>query len=78
MLVAYNRELHPGEKRLLELAEAHCSRIPVDMALDIKAVLQGAGTVGAQLLLDIQRLLDHFDDLLAEENFQISPSPLVL
>jgi len=76
VLFAINRELHPGEKRLLELAEARCSRIPVNMALDLKAVLQGAGTAEAQLLLDLQRLLDHLDDLLAEENIQIPPSPL--
>jgi hypothetical protein len=72
VVFALNRELHPGEKRLLDLAKARLSRLPVNMVSDLKSVLQDAGTAEPQLLLDIQCLLDHLDDLLVAENFQLS------
>jgi len=67
ILFAVNRVLHPGEKRLVEIATACCQRLPVDMAADIEAILQSATSGDERLLERIARLLDHLDPLLGED-----------
>ena len=42
IIFALNRQTHPGEKRLLEMAAATCQLLPVDMDTDIRAVLRCA------------------------------------
>jgi predicted nucleotidyltransferase len=65
VLFAVNRVPHPGEKRLLRLAEELCPRRPVGMADDVRAVLDGSG--GVDVVPSIHRLLDRLDELLRAE-----------
>lgn len=69
ILFALNRTLHPGEKRLIALAQSECARLPVDMEQDLQAVLRAAGPGTEQVVHAINRLLDRLDDLLAQEGF---------
>ena len=65
ILFALNRELHPGEKRLLEFA-SRCALQPEEMARDIGEVLGGASEPKASFERDLHRLIDRLDTLLAE------------
>ena len=40
IIFALNRVLHPGEKRLIEIALVECEKLPVDMAQDITIFAQ--------------------------------------
>ncbi len=60
IIFAYNRVLHPGEKRMVTYALDHCASLPVDFAEDVEAVLKAAGTPDA-LLPRLDALLDHLD-----------------
>lgn len=71
ILFALNRQLHPGEKRLVELASARCAKLPDHMAAEITAVLQTAGSDPASLPVHVGRLLDHLDQLLEQEGFEL-------
>jgi hypothetical protein len=71
ILFALNRELHPGEKRLLEQAQSRCARLPVDMAENVAAVLAAAATGDPLLLARLETLLDHLDQLLEQEGFDL-------
>ena len=64
IVFAVNRVLHPGEKRLLVLAQRECQLLPADMATDVLAVLAAAGTLDAALLDQLNRLIDRLDDML--------------
>jgi hypothetical protein len=75
ILFAINRELHPGEKRLVEHALACCGNLPVDMARDIEEVLAASSSCNLALLDRLDTLLDHLDDLLAGEGFDPQTSP---
>jgi hypothetical protein len=70
IIFALNRQLHPGEKRLVELACARCAKLPENMAAEITAVLQAAGSDPAGLSVRVNRLLDHLDQLLEIEGFE--------
>jgi hypothetical protein len=65
LLFAVNRQLHPGEKRLIDLAEALCPARPAAMGSDVAAVLSHCGG-GAQVTQAVARLLDHLDQFLAK------------
>ena len=67
ILFAFNRVPNPGEKRLLEQAARLCPSLPVNMAAEVTAVLQSAGRPGPEILEDLDRLLDHLDQWLAED-----------
>jgi len=69
VIFAINRTPHPGEKRLVSTALAHCEKLPVDMAPDIAAVLQAAANPDPNLIALLTRLLDRLDQLLLEEGF---------
>lgn len=68
IVFAFNRVYHPGEKRLLERAQALCARLPRDMAADVTAVLVEGGNASAGLLPALDRLLDRLDEMLAEDD----------
>ncbi len=72
ILFALNRELHPGEKRLLELAVQRCPKIPADMVARVEAVLQAAAAADDDLIFRIETLIDGLDHLLLAEGFDIS------
>jgi hypothetical protein len=74
ILFALNRELNPGEKRLLSITQARCARLPVNMAAGVTAVLQCAGSGSKELPAELHRLVDALDQLLAEEGFDPATS----
>jgi len=67
ILFALNRQPHPGEKRLLALAEALCPRRPPDFAAQVDALLAASATVDPALLDHLDALCDGLDTLLREE-----------
>lgn len=67
ILFAFNRVLHPGEKRLVARASALCERRPEGMADDLDAVLAAAGMGDPALTAHLRRLLDRLDTLLATD-----------
>lgn len=67
VLFALNRVLHPGEKRMVEFALAHCAYLPLDMAVDIELVLRASAKPGEQLMIHLNRLLDRLDHLLRNQ-----------
>lgn len=68
ILFAFNRVPHPGEKRLVDRAEASCPRLPEGMAADLAAILAAAGTADANVMVHLHRLLDRLDALLATDD----------
>jgi hypothetical protein len=74
VIFALNRVLHPGEKRLIERAQAHCSQLPAEMADQVEAVLQAVCTVDGRVVQQVKALLDNLDDLLRQEGFDPTTS----
>lgn len=64
LLFAFNRLLHPGEKRLAAFAQAECRLLPAHFSRDLTAVLFAAASDGEQLLDKLTNLLDALDELL--------------
>lgn len=62
VLFAFNRQTHPGEKRLVEWAKHTCTRLPRDFEEDVAAVVQGIGQ--EDILERITVLLDHLDAMM--------------
>jgi len=74
VLFAVNCLLHPGEKRLVAWAQAHCARQPVAMAEHLESVLEAACATDGSLLAKVNALLDNLDDLLRREGFDPATS----
>lgn len=65
VLFALNRVPHPGEKRLLEIAQARCAVLPAALPQRITALLQAAAGAGPAMLtnaeewcFDLERLVE--------------------
>jgi len=71
IVFAINRELHPGEKRLVQKAVKSCEKIPEDMQTELQEVLALSAVGDSELLVKVTRLLDHLDYLLIEEGFSL-------
>ncbi len=71
ILFALNRQLHPGEKRLVERALAVCPLLPAKMEPDIAAVLHSAAGDVTSVSASIARLLDHLDELLLDKGIDM-------
>lgn len=71
IVFALNRVLHPGEKRLLAFARAECPLLPQAIETDLPAVLAAAGGAGAEVVAQLDLLLDRLDDLLVTEGFDL-------
>jgi hypothetical protein len=69
IIFAVNRELHPGEKKLLSLTQARCKKLPVDLTSDINAVIQSSCRADQTFLVNLTRLFDHLDQWLKQEGF---------
>lgn len=67
ILFALNRQLHPGEKRLVEFAVNHCKQIPANMEADIASILQLTEADIPDLPTRVTHLLDQLDQLLVTE-----------
>jgi hypothetical protein len=63
-LFAANGLLHPGEKRLLELAADRCTFVPEQMVADVGAVLHAAAADIASVPQRLSGLLDRLDSAL--------------
>jgi hypothetical protein len=74
VVFALNKVLHPGEKRLIERARAQCTRVPVDMAEQITALLRAACSLDGGVVQRTGALLDSLDDLLRQEGFDPATS----
>lgn len=79
VIFALNRQLHPGEKRLMELALARCEKLPRDMASDIVNLLRLSAAGETHLLEQLTEFLNNLDQLLEQEGFDAQTSrPRVL
>ncbi len=67
LLFAFNRVLHPGEKRLVSHALTGCQKLPEGLAADIAAVLAASPAGDPALLVHLTRLLDRLDSLLGQD-----------
>jgi hypothetical protein len=61
IVFAVNRRLHPGEKRLVALAQDLCPQRPEGMEGDLEAVLASAASA-VEVLRAVTRLLDRLDE----------------
>ncbi len=68
VLFAVNRETHPGEKRLVELALARCPRRPPGFADGVAALLAAAGT--PEVVAQADALAAAMESLAAAEGFE--------
>ena len=66
ILFAANRVLHPGEKRLVQIAQAECPSLPDGFPAGLEAVLAAAGAPEDDLPARLTRLLDRLDAWLAQ------------
>lgn len=66
ILFAVNRQLHPGEKRLLEYAERLCPRRPADFRETVTALLAATGSGSAEVVALVDRLVDGIEGLVEE------------
>ncbi len=71
ILFAANRQLHPGEKRLVEGARARCAVLPANMEADLASILLLTAADIADLPARLARLLDHLDQMLENEGFDL-------
>lgn len=67
IIFAINRQLHPGEKRLVEFVVNNCQLIPANLESDITSILQFMETDIPDLPTRVNRLLDQLDTLLVDE-----------
>ena len=69
ILFAVNRQLHPGEKRMVEFALNHCKLLPESIEADITSLLLLNAADIPNLPTRVTRLLDHLDQMLESEGF---------
>jgi hypothetical protein len=67
ILFAVNRLPHPGEKRLLEIAEKRCEKLPAGMREQIESLLRAAGIGDQQIIGRANALVNGLDELLLSE-----------
>jgi hypothetical protein len=73
ILFALNRLLHPGEKRLVEIATQQCKLRPPEMELQIDELLDAVSR-GKHVVHKADVLIDGLDDLLRREGFEVLSS----
>lgn len=74
-LFALNRETHPGEKRLLDYAEARCPLRPPGLRGDVEALIEASAQPAAALLARADALAAAMEALAAAEGL-LSLSPV--
>jgi hypothetical protein len=67
VLFAVNRLPHPGEKRLIEIAETRCAQRPAGMSQRIESVLRASATVSHKVVARADLLVDGLEQLLRDE-----------
>jgi hypothetical protein len=66
VIFAFNRVLHPGEKRLLEHATRLCPCLPENMAERVTSVVRAAGQGDEQLIDEVNRLVDGIEKMVGD------------
>ncbi len=64
ILFAINRQLHPGEKRLLSIAEAHCALRPPHMRRNVVSLIGAVTERPEKIVKHTNELLDELDEVL--------------
>jgi predicted nucleotidyltransferase len=67
ILFAINHVLHPGEKRLVEIAMQQCNKVPKHMEQQVDALLQAASRTGTEVVERAEALIEGLNALLAAE-----------
>lgn len=70
ILFAINRQPNPGEKRLVELAQTHCDRVPEGMTQQVNDLLGAVGH-GQGVVEKADALVAGLDALLIAEGFDL-------
>ena len=65
ILFAINRQLHPGEKRLLTYAE-ELADLPESALSDLRDLCAFAGTLDAPIIAHLERMLERLDERLSK------------
>lgn len=68
IILAFNRELHPGEKKLVNYILQNCSEVPADMSVHIEFILKHAADSDMKLLDGIDKLISSLDAMLGFKN----------
>ncbi len=66
-LFALNELPHPGEKRLIQHAEASCLKVPAKMEQQVRDLLESVGRPESGTAEKVNALLDGLDELLLRE-----------
>jgi hypothetical protein len=74
ILFAVNRQLLPGEKRLVEFARKRCPVLPANMETDLASILLLTAEDIVDLPNRLGKLIDHLDQMLEHEGFDLKPS----
>lgn len=64
ILFAINEVAHPGEKRLVTLAQAMCRNLPRNFANDMEHLLALSGTFSPHILNALDTLILHLDEII--------------
>lgn len=67
ILFALNRIPHPGEKRLIAIAEQQCKQLPKSMRQNVEELLRGVGNPDGKIIESVNALMDSLDELLIRE-----------
>lgn len=67
ILFAINELPHPGEKRLLEILETHCKKLPQQFGADLSSLSRAAANDHPSLLATLDLLVDRLEELLRSE-----------
>lgn len=67
IIFALNRMTHPGEKRMLEIAQKEAKRLPADFAENIDSLLNSQFADHETVAAALRRIIDALDAVLAEK-----------
>ncbi|MBL8259710.1 MAG: DUF4037 domain-containing protein [Candidatus Competibacteraceae bacterium] len=67
IVFAINRLPHPGEKRLLRIAQTRCDHLPDGMSGQVEALLDAASMPGSDVLERIDSLVEGLENVLRAE-----------
>ncbi len=70
VLFAINELLNPGEKKVMNFVEEHCSKVPDGLAEQVPVILQAGAAGDKSLLRQLDELLVNLDSLLAKEGLR--------